>query len=114
MSKGLSYYYSGTTGHIADIAQNLPSNPRYLLGEGWTEVSHPRAASSGSHTYIESNTGLRITFDEKTAGASGFRGKDHYHIHNPNATGNKDRYLDVEGKPVAKGSKKSHISPKGE
>lgn len=114
MSKGMSYHYSGTKGHMVDVANNLPSNPNSLLGSGWTESSHPSAASAGTHTYEEDDTGLKITFDEKTPGAKGFKGKNHYHIHNPNATGDHDKYLDKDGNPVPKGSKKSHILPKGE
>ena len=113
MSKGLSYRYTGTKGHIVDVAQNLPGNPSSLTSSGWTEVSHPGAAASGTHTYKENDTGLKVTFDQKTPGAPGFKGRDHYHIHNPNANDNSDRYLDKEGNPVAKGSKKSHILPKG-
>ena len=80
----------------------------------WNEISHPQQAANGSHTYEDSNTGLRIRYDEPVTGASGFVGKDHYHILNPNAQSNKDRYLDKDGNPVPKGSKASHILPKGD
>lgn len=40
------------------------------------------------------------------------RGKDHYHVFNPNATGNSDLYLDPQGNPVNKKGKLSHILPK--
>lgn len=49
----------------------------------------------------------------KTAKIEGDKGKDHYHIFNPNATSNKDLYLDENGNPVSKGLAKSHILPKG-
>jgi len=61
----------------------------------------------------DEDTGLRIRFDKGVIGKNGFRGQDHYHILNPNATSNKDLYLDENGNPVAKNSKKSHILPKG-
>lgn len=113
MSKGLSYNYSGTKGHIVAVASGLPKNGHELLDAGWKEISHPLQALSGSHTYEEPSTGLRIRYDEPEPGADGFAGKDHYHILNPNATGSRDMYLDKNGDPVKKNSKASHILPKG-
>lgn len=100
MSKPLSYAYSGTKGYIVALAHDLPQNGQGLLDNGWTEISHPEQAASGHHTYKEPSTGLRIRYDEPTKGADGFAGKDHFHILNPNATGNKDMYLDKYGNPV--------------
>lgn len=114
MSKGLSYVYNGTKGQIVAIASSLPPNSDDLVKNGWEEISHPKQAANGSHTYQDSTTGLKIRYDEPTSGASGFAGKGHYHILNPNATSNKDMYLDKNGNPVAKGSKASHIMPKKE
>ncbi len=113
MSKGLSYEYTGTKGHIVDVAHNLPGNPNTLLGDGWNEISHPSAAAAGTRIFEESESGLRMSFDQGTPGLPGFRGVDHYHIHNPDATSNLDRYLDINGNPVARGSRASHILPKG-
>lgn len=112
MSKPLSYEYTGTKGHIADVANTLPQNGQGLINKGWEEISHPKQAASGHHTYREPSTGLRIRYDEPTPGASGFAGKDHFHILNPNATGPRDMYLDKNGNPVKKNSKASHILPK--
>lgn len=112
MSKGLSYEYSGTKGHIVSVASSLPQTGNELLKNGWEEISHPAQAASGHHTYREPSTGLRIRYDEPTPGASGFAGKDHYHIMNPNATGSRDMYLDKNSNPVKKNSKASHILPK--
>lgn len=47
-------------------------------------------------------------------GSPGFEGKDHYHQRNPNFTGKGDYYLDIDGNPVPKGSKRSHILPQGD
>lgn len=113
MSKDNCYHYSGTKGHIVDVASSLPSNPQQLLDSGWEDVSHPQQAASGSFTFKEKSSGLRVRFDKGVPGANGFRGKDHYHILNPNATGNSDLYLDKEANPVRKNSKKSHILPNG-
>ena len=88
MSKGFSYHYSGTKGHIVSVASSLPSNPLELVKSGWEDISHPKAAASGHYELKEISTGLRIRFDEKVFGVSGFKGKDHYNIHNPTATGN--------------------------
>ena len=112
MSKGLSYHYSGTKGHIVSVASSLPSNPLELVKSGWEDISHPKAAASGHYELKEISTGLRIRFDEKVLGASGFKGKAHYHIHNPNASGNHNLYLDKEGNPVRKSSTSSHILPR--
>lgn len=114
MSKGLSYTYSGTKGYIVSVASSLPKTGSGLEKQGWVDISHPQQAANGSHTYQDPKTGLRIRYDEPNPGAPGFAGKDHYHILNPNATSNKDLYLDKDGNPVAKGSKDSHILPKGD
>ena len=112
MSKGLSYKYSGTKGHIVSVASSLPKTYKSLLGSGWTDISDPRQSANGHYELQEKKTGLRIRFDKKVPGAPGFKGKNHYHIYNPNATGNKDLYLDASGNPVKKNSKASHILPK--
>lgn len=113
MSKDLSYLYTGTTGHIVDVASSLPNDPQQLIDSGWEDISHPAQANAGSFTYREISSGLRVRFDKGVPGADGFRGKNHYHILNPDATGNSDLYLDKTGTPVRKNSKKSHILPNG-
>ena len=112
MSKSDSHLYSGTKGHITRVIESLPKNPKKLLKRGWTDISHPKQKEHESITLKENDTGLTIRFDKGTPDASGYRGKDHYHIYNPSASGNKDLYLDKEGNPVPKNSKKSHIIPK--
>ena len=65
MSKLLSYKYTGTKGHIADVASSLPKNPDDLLSNGWTEITDPRAkTSSNSRVFKKKSTGLRIRFDK--------------------------------------------------
>ena len=114
MSKGLSYSYSGTKGDIVDIASSLPKDPQSLLDGDWLDIT-PSAAKGKGHILLQDgDTGLKIRFDKGDPGANGFKGKDHYHILNPDATGNSDLYLDKNGDPVRKGSKNSHILPKGD
>jgi len=114
VSKPSSYQYTGTKGYIVQTALNLPANPNDLLKAGWEDISHPKQAANGSHTYKDPDTGLRVRFDEPVPGSPGFAGKGHYHILNPNATNSKDAYLDKDGNPVSKNSKESHIMPKEE
>lgn len=113
MSKKMSYLYKGTKGHIAEVARTLPANPERLIQNGWEDISHPKQKGVGSFVYREKDTGLKIRFDQAKEGSPGFRGMDHYHIYNPNATGNKDLYLDKDGNPVRKSSTKSHILSNG-
>lgn len=114
MSKGHSYLYAGTKGHIVSIAHSLPENPLDLLREGWEDISHPAEKSNGSMVLREKLTGLKIRFDEAKPDGNGYAGKDHYHIFNPNTVSRRDRYLDINGNAVAKGSSASHILPKEE
>ncbi len=112
VSKSLSYHFSGTKGQIVHIIRNLPPTGSDLLADNWEDISDSRQAARGYHTYRDKKTGLRIRFDEPSPGSPGFRGKAHFHILNPNATSTRDMYLDVNGNPVAKNSKASHIFPK--
>ena len=114
MSKGFGYQYSGTIGHIKGVAQSLPKSSNNLSKSKWTDISHPNQKSAGHYEYKENATGLKIRFDKGDKNMSGYRGKDHYHIYNPNATSNKDFYLDKNANPVSKSSTKSHILPKGD
>ena len=114
MSKGLSYEYTGTKGHIISVASSLPTDPQELLYSGWEDISYPSAKEAGHMTLQESDTGLRIRFDKGKDGEPGFKGMNHYHILNPDATGNSDLYLDKNGNPVKAHSNQSHILPKGE
>lgn len=98
----------------ASIADSLPQTGEGLINRRWQEISHPDASNAGHHVYKEPSTGLRIRYDVPKKGAHGFEGVDHYHILNPNATSQNDMYLDRAGNPVRRGSKASHILPKGD
>ena len=88
MSKGFGYAYTGTKGHLMGVIGSLPEDPDILLRNGWKELSRPEAKAHGHRKFEEEATGLLIEFDEETPGAPGFRGANHYHILNPDATEN--------------------------
>lgn len=114
MSKGFGYKYNGTRGHIIGIINSFPSNPDIMVKNGWKDISHPNAKASGHRRLIEEESGMKVEFDRKVLGAPGYRGVDHYHVLNPNATSARDKYLDKNGNPVRKGAPESHIIPKGD
>jgi hypothetical protein len=89
----------------------LPANPDELLDQGYVETSDPRAAAAGRRTFENPETGDRLDFDKGEPGADGFRGDDHYHQTNNNATGKGNQYLDKSGNSVPRGSKASHLLP---
>src|SRR5574338_63272 len=92
--------------------KNLPKDPNKLLEAGWKETTHPEMkANSGSREFVDPKSGMKARHDPGKPGANGWEGEDHYHVENPSSTGKGDRYLDVEGNPVPKGSNKSHIEP---
>lgn len=92
-----------------DIAK-LPKSPAKLIKNGWKETtSAAMKRNTTSRTFKKD--GLTIRFDKGKKGVSGYGGKDHYHILNPNSTGKHDYYLDKHGNPVPKNSKASHILP---
>ena len=125
MSKDYSGLFPSTTGgrrtndapsSIKDVAKvvisNLPRNPSELLKKGWKDTTLVKMKeNSSSQTFHDPKSGLDVRFDKGEAGENGFRGKDHYHVENPNSTGKLDKYLDKDGNPCAKGSKASHIIP---
>jgi len=88
---------------------SLPAKPGDLLAQGWKETTHPEAAKMGHRTFENPKTGEVVRFDKGRPGETGFEGQDHYHRMNPNSTGNRDKYLDLNGNPVARGSNPSHI-----
>lgn len=91
---------------------SLPKNPDALTKQGWNETTPPGMKNnSSSRLFKDSETGLQVRFDKGQAGESGYKGKDHYHVLNPDATGKGDYYLDENGIPVPKNSKGSHIIP---
>lgn len=94
------------------VIPSLPKNPNTLLKEGWIETTPPlMKKNTDSQTFKDPKSGFDIRFDKGEPGANGFKGEDHYHVNNPNSKSNKDKYLDKDGNPCAKGSKASHIIP---
>lgn len=71
---------------------NLPKDPKKLINNGWKETTpEGMAKNTGSRAYIDLVTGIKVRFDPGKPGVNGFEG--------------------VNGNPVAKGSKASHIIP---
>ena len=111
--EGEPYQYTGTREHVAEIAAALPEQDDELLRRGWEDISHPNKRGHGFHVYRESSTGLKIQFDVAKPNPKGETGRNHYHIFNPDVHNYDDKYLDIFGNPVAKGTEESHIFPKG-
>ena len=88
----------------------LYKSPSKLVKNGWKEITPPAMKKNTTSRMFKKN-GYTIRFDKGTKGMSGYGGKDHYHILNPNSTGKHDYYLDKFGNSVPKNSKKSHIIP---
>lgn len=86
----------------------LPENPDDLLDEGWVEEE---TQAPNRRRFRNPETGEELEFDQGQPGSPGWRGRDHYHRPNPNATGKGDAYLDGNGNPVPRGSGRSHIPP---
>ena len=73
------------------------------------------AVNTTSREFFAPKSGLKIRFDKGVDRANGFEAVDHYHVMNPNNTSKTvDYYFDIDGNPVGKGSKASHIVIKGE
>ena len=104
-------YYVGNNRILVHNA-NYPKNPDELLNRGWEEVTPDGMKENTlSREFIDPKTGAKVRYDPGVPGADGYKGANHYHQMNPNATGKSDYYLDVNGNPVAKNSKASHIMP---
>ena len=87
----------------------FPENHNAFRQQGWQDVTDPRQVSAGNKAREYVKNGIRIIYEDGEMGARGFKGIDHYHIINPNATNNYDMYLDKYGNPTPKNSKQSHI-----
>lgn len=104
-------YYVGNNRILVHNA-DYPKNPDELLNRGWEEVTPDGMKENTlSREFIDPKTGAKVRYDPGVPGADGYKGANHYHQMNPNATGKSDYYLDVNGNPVAKNSKASHIMP---
>lgn len=96
---------------VQQFANQLPKDPNHLIKQGWQDVTHPEKAKLGQKTFQHPTEKLRVEFHPGESGKPGWKGQNHYHIHNPNRTAKADHYLDIQGNPVAKNSRASHISP---
>jgi RHS repeat-associated protein len=88
------------------------SDPLDLVGQGWYDVTHPQMErNTTSREFINPETSLRVRFDKGDPNSRGYDAVDHYHVYNPDSTGNRDLYLDANGNPVHRGANASHILP---
>ena len=96
---------------ITDASKTIKlPKPSKLKNNGWEDITPlEMKKNTTSRTYKKND--LTIRYDKGIKGASGYKGKDHYHILNLNSTGKHDYYLDAFGNPVPKNSKASHIIP---
>lgn len=75
------------------------------------EVTHPQyRANSKNRRYFDTKSKRYFEYHPKTSNAPGWRGRDHYHLENPNSTGDGDKYLDKNGDHCSKGSNESHLT----
>ena len=103
---------NGKKHEYKNIISHLPKNPKNLLKNGWINTTpNEMSKKTSSQLFTNKNSGIKIRFDKGQRGLGGYGGKDHYHILNPNSTGKHDYYLDINGNPVPKNSKSSHIVP---
>ena len=103
-------------GSIGSKIKTIQSKtPEQLLADGWEDVTNPQMAfKTTSREFYDPKSGIKLRFDKGVEGANGFEAVDHYHIYNPNYTNKKlDFYFDINGNPVGKGSKASHIIIQG-
>ena len=107
--------FGGKSGSGSVIKKIQSKSPQQLIADGWEDVTNPKmAANTTSREFFDPKSGLKIRFDKGVDGANGFEAVDHYHVMNPNYTNKKvDYYFDIDGKPVGKGAKASHIVIKG-
>lgn len=82
----------------------VPNNPNEVDPQVWKP--NPNHKAPGSIQWIDKN-GNKLTFDKGTAGADGWKGKDHWHFED----GNGNRY-NAQGK-IAKtyGANEAHLKP---
>ena len=108
-------HYKGTAGYNAEVRrliETLPRNPDKLLSHGWKEITRSeKQSNTTSRDFIEPKTGLKVLFDKGDPSAKGFKAKNHYHVRNPESNKKGEYYLDKDGNPVPKNSKKSHLFP---
>ena len=97
--------------HI-DGKECFPENHDAFGQQGWQDITDPRQINAGNKARVYVKNGIKIIYEDGEAGARGFKGVDHYHIINPNATNSYDMYLDQYGNPTPKNSKQSHILKK--
>ncbi len=88
---------------------NPPCSPRELSSNWIEKTPELMKERSQRREFQHKETGLKIAFDKGIKGKPRFRGKDHWHIYNPNSTNINNYYLDKNGEPIHKNDVNSHI-----
>ncbi len=113
MSKKKKYQFFGTLEDIVDLIRSLPPAPTQAFLQEWNEFISAKITKVLNHReFYHIKSKLRARFDKAREGATGFEGKDHWHIYNPFTRNKIDTYLDKDGNPVKDGSDASHIIPR--
>ena len=88
----------------------LPKNP--YKSSKLTDITNPQKREvTKDRTFFDKSKKLEMEYHPAKPEQPGWRGKDHYHIKNPNSTSRHDFYLDKNGNPCPKGSDSSHLTP---
>ena len=95
---------------VLEDKMTLPEDPDDL-DDDWEEQTDQ---GPSRRTFKHKTKGITIHFDKGVEGENGWKGKDHWHIRNPNwkePDKRKGFYVDKDGNPVNDGSNASHIKP---
>jgi len=91
---------------------HLPKDP--TKSKRLEDITHPtKRKNTPLRNYRDKYNGLEVEFHPKNLESirDGWTKIDHYHVFNPNSTGDHDKYLDKNGIPCRDGSDESHLKP---
>ncbi len=71
----------------------------------YREVTHPQARIHGHREYVDNKTEIKVRYDPPRNNDPG-----HWHVENPNMTGNEDMYLDKNGNPSPRHAPESALT----
>lgn len=93
-----------------DIDWSKPPCSPSELSSDWVEVTPEMMKQRSQRREFQyRETDIKIAFDKGVHGKARYRGRDHWHIYNPNGTSARDYYLDKDGNAIHKNDDNSHI-----